>query len=46
MINLIADSTQAQSVVVPEAGHWIVEEQSEVVLEALLQFFAETEPDS
>ena len=46
MINLIADSTQTQSVVLPETGHWLVEEQPEAVLEALLQFFTETESNS
>ena len=39
LLRVVADTTQLTTFSIPEAGHWIVEEQPEIVLEQLLQFF-------
>ena len=39
---VVADTALLTTVTVPNAGHWLVEEQTEFVLEQLTQFFAET----
>lgn len=46
LLSMVADTTQLEVEIIPEAGHWLVEEQPEATLNVLRQFFVEIEQGS